>query len=110
MKKLLWVALLLGLSAYGEEADDRAEIGRVIALLNAPTLPAGVFTADSDGASALAGLWLPAVNISHEPWGEATWSFAKPRITSGEVRFLTPNVALVEGVAHPTSAKPPPCW
>jgi len=50
----------------------------------------------------------PTVTISHEPWGEASIDFpgartlpplemANPRIVSRSVRFVTPDVALVEG-------------
>jgi hypothetical protein len=58
----------------------------------------------------------PTVTISHDPWGEATINFPvmpllppadfypwislliNPRIASGTARFITPDVALVEGV------------
>src|ERR1039458_6776399 len=56
----------------------------------------------------------PTVTISHEPWGEATINFPwtdylikalrartleilNPRIGSRTIRFLTPDVALVDG-------------
>jgi hypothetical protein len=50
----------------------------------------------------------PTVTISKEPWGEATINFLgmpplptanilAPRIASGNIRFVTPDVALVEG-------------
>jgi hypothetical protein len=51
----------------------------------------------------------PTVTISHEPWGEATinlpgarplppMEMVNPRIVGRSVRFLTPEVALAEGV------------
>jgi len=49
----------------------------------------------------------PAVIISHEPWGEAAIDLpgssapavevADPRIEGGAIRFITPDVAIVEG-------------
>ncbi len=57
----------------------------------------------------------PTVTISHDPWGEATINFPGmpplppagfypwinlwiyPRIVSGAIRFITPDVALAEG-------------
>jgi hypothetical protein len=52
----------------------------------------------------------PTVTISHDPWGEATINFPgpampsfpqtpilNPRIVSGAIRFITSDVALVEG-------------
>lgn len=45
----------------------------------------------------------PTLVISHEPWGEATINFpgveiVNPRIESRTVRFITPDVALADGV------------
>jgi hypothetical protein len=108
MRKLLWLPLLLGVSLWGEETADRAQIASVIDALNqtplnrAPEL-ARLFTADFDGSSALAEVLHSAatITISHEPWGEATWGFTgpRPRISSAAVRFVTPEVALVDGTA-----------
>jgi hypothetical protein len=45
----------------------------------------------------------PTVVISHEPWGEATIDYGgggeivNPRILSRTIRFVTPDVALVDG-------------
>ena len=50
----------------------------------------------------------PVVTISKEPWGEVTIDFpatlslppmniVAPRIVSGAIRFITPDVALAEG-------------
>ncbi|HEY4363751.1 MAG TPA: hypothetical protein VGN17_22480 [Bryobacteraceae bacterium] len=49
-----------------------------------------------------------AVTISREPWGEATVNFpglptlvgtetTNPRISAGEIRFITPDVAIADG-------------
>ena len=95
--------LLLGVSLWGDEAADRAQIASVIATLNQAPELARLFTADSDAASVLAEIsrLTPVVTISHEPWGEATWGFAgsRPRISSTAVRFITPDVALIDGSA-----------
>jgi hypothetical protein len=66
------------------------------------------------GDSVYSKIWpaQPTVSISKEPWGEATVNFPGmltfpdfasvfaipiPKITSGAIRFITPDVALVEG-------------
>jgi len=109
--KLLWLPLLLAVSLWGEETADRAQIASVIATLNQAPELARLFTADSDGSRALAEVLrsTPTVTISHEPWGEATWGFSgsRPRITSGQVRFLTPDVALIDGSAVDGAASRP---
>lgn len=58
-----------------------------------------------EGTKAPAGR--PTVTISHEPWGEATLNFPNlaimvaeyrnPRVSSANIRFVTPDVALTEG-------------
>jgi hypothetical protein len=107
--KLLWLPLLLAIAAAGEETADRAQIAQVIATLNQAPELARLFTADFDGSKVppefLRGT--ATVTISHEPWGEATWGFAgsRPRITSGQVRFLTPEIALVDGAVERSGAK-----
>jgi hypothetical protein len=100
VKRLACLSLVFAASGWAEEAADRASIERVIAALNQTPRPVGLFTADFDG-SALPGAL--TVTISHEPWGEATigplfaLGPAGPKITIGRVRFITGDVALVEG-------------
>jgi hypothetical protein len=122
---ILCLPLILGSYALAaDEAADRAAISRTIGALNQVPQPAGLFTDDAvsdlgrlpgvnegqfqferDVAAATAGG--PMVVISHEPWGEAQiyppgvflrpLVIVNPRIASGIVRFVTPDVAMVEG-------------
>jgi hypothetical protein len=121
---ILCLPLILGSCALAaDEAADRAAIGRTIAALNQVPQPAGLFTDDAvsdlgrlpgvneaqfqferDVTVAAGGL---TVVISHEPWGEAqiyppgafpqSLVIVNPRFASGAVRFITPDVAMVEG-------------
>jgi hypothetical protein len=126
MKVLLCMPLLLfAVRAWADESTDRVAIGRIIAALNETPPQPDLFTADSDSSSQLERLWkgkrlsfrprtLPtapepsspgdrtSVTISHEPWGEATikvppMELINPRIVSRVIRFITNDVALVEG-------------
>jgi len=103
MRKLLWLPLLLAGAASGEQTADRAQIASVIAALNQTPEAVRLFAADFDSAKVLDDLRAakPTVAISHEPWGEATWSLepVRPKFTSGQVRFLTPDIALVDGAS-----------
>jgi hypothetical protein len=112
--------------AADDEADTAA-IHHTIADLNWLAMRSSPFTADANVAeelghlprvpywrsSAYSVLWAgpPTVTISKEPWGEATITFPGfssfpevsahpipiPKITSGAIRYITPDVALVEG-------------
>ena len=106
-----------------DEAADRAAISRTIAALNEVPQPAGLFTDDAvsdlgrlpemnaiqfqPNATVVTAGGLSVV-ISREPWGEAQIYFPgqvipppvvilNPRIASSTVRFVTPDVAMVEG-------------
>lgn len=121
MKTFLWL-LLLTSAVCADEAADRPAIARTIASLNEFPQRDEIFTADADGRTALNELWkgkgngvsasssgLPMVVISRKPWGEATLYFpgidelpeaevVSPRMVSREIRFVSPDVALVDGV------------
>ena len=122
MKALLCLPLLLAAGAGADEASDRVAIGRAIAAVNNVPAPDALFTADSDAADALQRIcrdnppvyrfpsWerghaAPGtVSISQEPWGEATiglplppGEITNPRIEGRSIRFLTQDVALVDG-------------
>jgi hypothetical protein len=123
---ILCLPLILGSYALAaDEAADRAAIGQTIAAaLNQVPVPAGLFTDDAVSdlgrlpgvnqaqfqfqrdvtVATASGL---TVVISHEPWGEAQiyppgvfpqpLVIVNPRFASGAVRFITPDVAMVEG-------------
>ncbi len=125
MKRTLLLALIpLACTAFAaDEAGDRAAIIRVIAALNdlpgfASPAHSALFTDDADGRGVLLQLMKdksrsyavamrsePIVEISHEPWGEAQilWphpagTLVNPHVDFGIIRFITPEVALVDAV------------
>jgi len=123
MKLALCLFSLSVASVWAAEADDREAIGKVISALNEVPQRASLFAADADGFSSLDRLLRvprralsfrrdppgpgdpPRVVISKEPWGEAillplagTAELINPRISSGAIRFVTPDVALAEGI------------
>jgi hypothetical protein len=127
MKALLCLPLLFAACACADETADRALIEQTIAALNRLPQRSDIFTADADGIAALEQIRKgkrmvyrmssqpgvadkPTVTISHEPWGEATINFPgmamppvellSPRIVSRGVRFVTPEVALVDGTCE----------
>ncbi|MGD0497605.1 MAG: hypothetical protein ABSC23_04120 [Bryobacteraceae bacterium] len=120
MKALFLPLLLFSVCGGADEAADHTAITRAIAALNEFPQPAGLFTADADGPAVIDQLWKgrrlayrmrpasssdqPTVIISHEPWGEATINFptvpveiVNPPVVGRTIRFVTPNVALVDG-------------
>lgn len=127
MKAILCLYLSFFFAAYAsaDQAADRVAIGRAIARLNELPRPVTLFTEDANASTELARLPKvnpvclprsdhPTVTISHEPWGEATINLPctaplikalhagtpeilNARIVSGPVRFLTPDLALVDG-------------
>lgn len=112
----LSLALLSGACVWADEPADRVAIDRTIAALNEVPSPGRLYTADADVSGVLEQLRkgkrptyrpvssAPSVTISHEPWREATinlpgapWEIVNPRIGSGSLRFITPDVAMVDG-------------
>lgn len=121
VNRFLCLSLLFARCVWADESADGAVIHRNIALLNQFPFRSSLFTADSDSRDMPGRLWKgrwlsyrtpspgqPTVMISHEPWGEATIYFpgvfplavvqvVNPRIQSGPIRFVTGEVALVDG-------------
>jgi hypothetical protein len=96
----LLLSLIFAVSAWSDEPADRSAIDRTISSLNGVSRPTGYFTADSDAPAALDQLLKPkgyTVAISHEPWGEADIKMQTPTILGRTTRFITSNVALVDG-------------
>lgn len=103
MKVMLASALFLtiGLSADG---GDRDAITKVIAALNDPVQRPRLLTKDVDTSvdfNRLIDLHLPCTSCAgvvigmNETWREMT----VPRIVSSSIRFITPNVAIVDGAS-----------
>jgi hypothetical protein len=99
-QSVLLVSLILAVSARSDEPADCSAIDRTISSLNGIKRPTENFTADSDVRSTLDQLRTVkgfTVAISHEPWGEANIKMQTPTIVGRSTRFITSNVALVDG-------------
>ena len=102
MKLILCISLLFSVSLWADEAADRVAIGQVIGALNEPhrgaqaKRPSTLLTSDADPAELdrLSDLQRRMRQISDGPWSEVT----APRITAKCIRFVTPDVGLVETV------------
>ena len=114
VKFTLTLALLCAVSslvARADEATDRTAIEQAIAGLNQFPRPVGLFTEEATNDLVLLpkvrfmivpARGMPTLTISHEPFGEAhldppAAKIINPRIASGAIRFLTPDIALVDG-------------
>jgi hypothetical protein len=104
MKALLFLPLLFALGLQADEAQDRVAITKVIDALNDPAQRAGLFTKDVDSTvdfERLVGLHRasasgPGIMIgTNETWTRLT----VPSVVSVSIRFVTPNVALVDGAS-----------
>jgi hypothetical protein len=93
---------VVGLCA--DEGQNRAAIDKVIAALNDPVQRAGLFTKDVDSSVDFDRLvdlhrrssLCPGVLIGmDETWTEMT----VPRVVSGNIRFIAPDVAIVNGAS-----------
>ena len=100
MKPILCLLVAFAAGLQGDEASDRKAIGQIIDALNAPAdaaeakpLPS-LFTSDADRSDRdrlAALLGLVRVNPG-QPWSEVT----SPRFGTPSIRFITPDVALVD--------------
>ena len=116
MKAIILAMFLCGGGAWAaDEVAERAAIEKTIAALSVWPVRANLFTADFDGRAELARLTQssqivpgdakPSVEISKEPWGEATISLPgtivgrSPAIVTRKVRLLSADVAMVDAVA-----------
>lgn len=95
LKALLCLQALVVCSALADEATDRLAITRAII--------AGNFTADAAAEPGTRAILYPPpvspiVTISHEPWGEATFTLppTPPALVVRSIRLLTPDVALAD--------------
>jgi hypothetical protein len=98
MKVIVCMSLVFATLAYADEAADRSAIERVIGVLNdsqtgsvkKPT--STLFTPDADSElDRLSHLDRRLLQLANEPWSEVT----TPRVVIHSIRFVTPNVALV---------------
>jgi hypothetical protein len=104
MKALFFLPLLFALSLQADEAQDRAAINKVIVALNDSAQRAGLFTKDVDSMvdfARLVDLHRAAVSGSGIMIGrDETWiGLTVPRVVNGTIRFVTRDVALVDGAS-----------
>jgi hypothetical protein len=100
VKPILRLLPLFLASLWADEATDRVAIEKVIAALNEPRSGAGakplstLFTSDADTSELdrLSNINRRLLDVSNKPWSEMT----APRIVSKSIRFVTPEVALVD--------------
>jgi hypothetical protein len=97
MKPILLLPLLFPLCWGADESAGRAAIEKVIAALNDEGATASAFfTADADPAEIhqLDRLKQRMRETARKPWSEVM----APKILSRRIRFVTPEVAIVDGV------------
>jgi hypothetical protein len=102
--KCVSLSLLFAVGLSAGEMQDRAAIDKVITALNDPLQRGRVFTSDADSSVNFDRLLdihrqdpspTGAMIGREEPWTELTM----PRVASGSIRFITPNVAIVDGAS-----------
>jgi hypothetical protein len=125
---ILFLTLFLASCSWADEAADRVAIDRAVASLNQLPRSASIFTEDASSELGRLPNVDPltirvpgpqsypvptgeaTLTISREPWGEVAIAYPgvphsrvfeiiNPRIeNNGPIRFLTPDVALTDGV------------
>jgi hypothetical protein len=87
VRRILCLSILVATCAWADDATDREAIERMIAAVNNHSEPlTDLFTADAPENER--GM----LSANEQPWSEVT----SPRITARSIRFLRPQVALVE--------------
>ena len=82
------MSILVATCAWADDASDREAIERVIAVVNNHSKPlTDLYTADAPENER------SMLSANEQPWSEVT----SPRITTRSIRFIPPQVALVEG-------------
>jgi hypothetical protein len=95
MRALIATVLLCAVLAWADTPADRSAIEQVVKSLSTANPVSVLFTADAD--SQLDQLTQPP---AHEPWSEVFRATnGRPSIAVGSIRFLTPEVALVDAVS-----------
>jgi hypothetical protein len=98
--KAILCCILLAVGLWADEATDRPAIDKVIVGLNDPAKRAGSFTKDADIGVDFDRLIemhrkAPTPFTMDETWTDLT----VPRVESGAMRFITPDVAMVDGAS-----------
>ena len=102
MRAILCIPLLFAIPLSADEASDRAAIDKVIVALNDPAQRPALFTKDADRGVDFDDL----VDLHRRPSRamtigmDETWTqLTVPKIVSGKIRFVSPNVAMVDGAS-----------
>jgi hypothetical protein len=92
---LSFAALFLASHALADEAADRTAIASVIRAVNDHSKPASALLSSDADSSEIARLsnLIPLPPAPPEPLSEVT----QPRLVARSIRFITPEVALVDG-------------
>ena len=104
MKAILFLPLFLAIALQADEAQDRAAIDKMIAALNDPAKRANLFMKDADSAINFDRLIdlhrLPAPSPGVVIGMNETWTqLTAPRVVSERIRFVTQDVATVDGAS-----------
>ena len=104
MRAILCLPLLFAAGLRADEAKDRASIEKVIATLNDPVQRAALFTSDASSDvdfDRLIDLHRPDRFVPYRPIGiNETWTeLTAPYVVSGAIRFITADVATVDGAS-----------
>ena len=104
MIALLCLPLFLATALQADKAQDRAAIDKVITALNDPSERANLFMKDADSVvnfDRLIGVHrLPAPSPGLVVGMNETWTqLTTPRVVSERIRFVTPDVATVDGAS-----------
>ena len=99
MKLTLMCVVLAASSGLASEREDRADIERVVSILNDPRTTAAqkgaLFATDAQNQlDRLAELDHRMIGDPQAPWSEVTTT----RMVIQSIRFITPDVALVDAV------------
>jgi len=104
VRPILCFSLFCAAGLWADEAQERAAIDKVIAALNDPVQRTRLLAADVDSGVDFDRLIdlhrrkppYPGFVIgTHEPWTELT----VPRVESGHIRFITADIAIVDGAS-----------
>ena len=104
VKLILCFPLVCALGLWADEAQTHADIDKVITDLNDPVQRVGLFTKDADSQVDFdhlvdlhrKGSLSTGVAIGmNETWTEMT----VPRVLSGRIRLITPDVAIVDAAS-----------
>jgi hypothetical protein len=104
MRVILCAVVILAAIGRADEAKDRIAVNEIIEAINDPVQRPTLFTKEADSTvnfDTLIDLHLRSRNVGVGGVGiDETWRvLTVPRVASGTLRFITPEVAIVDGVS-----------